>query len=261
MVPRKAQPSAIAATLEPERAHDAIKKQLASLKEMRGQSYIEAEQEEMEWRTLTESVIELSFGKPSTTMSNFYRARSAGNSRMVMFGEPEPHHENQQNFEIRINALEAFLNACLSQLELRMPKKEILGHYEAGQQYEFYRDLKLVLAQSGADIMIVDAYLGIEIFDLYAAGIPRSTELRILTNRIKPDVLLVARKYATGGNLQLRTSDQIHDRLIFVGNRVWLIGQSIKDAANNKPTYIVEQDATIMKPTYENVWASATPVA
>jgi hypothetical protein len=259
MVSRKAQPSASAAILEPERAHDAIKKQLASLQRMRGKSYIEAEQEEMEWRTFTESVVELSFGRPSTMMENFYRARSAGNYRMVMFGEPESNHENQQNFEMRINALEAFLNACLSQLELRMPKKEILGHYEAGQQYEFYRDLKLVLAQAGADVMIIDAYLGIEIFDLYAGGISRSTALRILTNRIKPDVLTVARKYAAGGNLQLRTSDQIHDRLIFICNRVWLIGQSIKDAANNKPTYIVEQDATIMKPTYETLWASATP--
>jgi hypothetical protein len=143
MAPRKAQPAAIAATLEPERAHDAIEKQLSFLQRMRGKSCPEADQEEMEWRTFAESVIELSFGKPSSTMANFYRACSAGNYRMVMFGEPEPHHENQQNFEMRINALEAFLKACLSQLELRMPKKEILGHYEPGQQYEFYRGLEV----------------------------------------------------------------------------------------------------------------------
>jgi hypothetical protein len=261
MVSRKAQPSTIATTLEPERAHDAIKKQLALLQGMRGKSYIEADQEEMEWRTFTENVIELSFGKPSSTMENFYRARSAGNYRMVMFGEPEPHDENQRHFEMRINALEAFLNACLSQLELRMPKREILGHYEAGQQYEFYRDLKLVLAKAGASVMIIDAYLGVDIFDLYAGGISRSTALRMLTNRVKPDVLTVAQKYAAGGNFQLRISDQIHDRLIFIDNRVWLIGQSIKDAASNKPTYIVEHDATVMKPTYETLWASATPVA
>ncbi len=260
MAPRKAQPTAIPPTLDPERALDAIKTQLASLQGMRGKSYIEADQEEKEWRNFTESVIELSFGKPSTTMDNFYRARSAGNYRMLMFGEPEPHHENQQNFEMRINALEAFLKASLSQLELRMPKKEIVGHYEPGQQYEFYRDLKLVLALAGADVMIIDAYLGLDIFDLYAGGIARSTTLRILTNRVKPDVLTVAQKYAGGGNLQLRTSTQIHDRLIFIDDRVWLIGQSIKDAATNKPTYIVEQDASIMKPTYEALWAAATTV-
>lgn len=221
---------------------------------------MDAEQDEREWKQFTESIIEHSFGKQSTAMANFYRARSAGNYRMQMFGEPEPHGENQQNFGMRIDALEAFLKACLSDLELRMPKKEIQGHYDPGQQYEFYRDIKAILALAGADVMIVDAYLGLDMFDVYAQSISRSTALRVLTNKLPLDVLTVAQKYASGGNLALRTSVQIHDRLIFIGNRVWLSGQSIKDAAKNKPTYIVEQDATIMRPTYEDLWASATIV-
>ncbi|HUN86360.1 MAG TPA: hypothetical protein VMU48_18420 [Terracidiphilus sp.] len=73
-------------------------------------------------------------------------------------------------------------------------------------------------------------------------------------------MLNVAQKYASGGNLELRTSNQIHDRLILIDDRVWFIGQSIKDAAKKKPTYIVEQDAANTRSVYENIWNSATKV-
>jgi len=260
MAPKKAHPVVIASTLEPERARDAISTQLASLQAMKAKNYLEVGQEEKEWRNFTESLLEMSFGKPSTTMDNFYKACSAGNHRFLVVGEPVPHNEYQRNFVMRLSAFEALLKACLSQLDLRIPKKELLGHYEPGQQYEFYRDLKGVLALARAEVIIVDPYLGLDIFDIYAGGIARTTALRILTDRVRPDVMVVAQKYAAGGNLELRTSAQIHDRLIFIDDRVWLIGQSIKDAATNKPTYIVEHNASVMKSTYREVWASATPI-
>jgi hypothetical protein len=37
-------------------------------------------------------------------------------------------------------------------------------------------------------------------------------------------------------------------------------GQSIKDAAKKKPTYIIEQDGTLVRPIYENIWNGATVV-
>jgi hypothetical protein len=37
-------------------------------------------------------------------------------------------------------------------------------------------------------------------------------------------------------------------------------GQSLKDAAKKKPTYIVEHDEPLMLRIYEDVWANGTPL-
>ena len=260
MAIRRSVPTAQPPTISPERAYAAITKQLASLNALRSRDYREAEQEESQWKQFTESVLEHSFGKPSTALSQFYSARSAGSYRMAMYGEVIPHSEHQHNFQQRLDSMQSCLKARLSELELQMPEKEIQGHYDPGQQYEFYRDIKAIMALAGADVLVVDAYLGLDMFDLYAQGLNRNTTFRVLTNKLQTDVQTVAQKYAAGGNLQLRTSHQIHDRLIFIGNRVWLIGQSIKDGAKNKPTYVIENDATAMSPTYEAIWGGATIV-
>jgi len=52
-----------------------------------------------------------------------------------------------------------------------------------------------------------------------------------------------------------------HDRAAFADDRCWVIGQSIKDAAKKKPTYIVEHSgAASMKGIYEAIWMSAAVV-
>jgi hypothetical protein len=93
-------------------------------------------------------------------------------------------------------------------------------------------------------------------------SIPRTVSFRLLSNAAKfpAAVLALAQKYATGGNLQVRSSADIHDRVIFADNRVWVCGQSLKDAAKTKPTYIVEHDEPLMRRIYEDVWANATRV-
>jgi hypothetical protein len=161
---------------------------------------------------------------------------------------------------LRIAALESFIRASLSDLELRMPEQELQGHYDAGEEYEFYRDIKAILALATTEVLIIDPYLNDEMFSHYAEGINRSIKLRILTNNVPATTKTVAAKYAAGGNLSLRTTGAIHDRAIFIDNRVWYVGQSIKDAAKKKPTYIVEQDATNSRPTYEGIWNAATIV-
>jgi hypothetical protein len=49
----------------------------------------------------------------------------------------------------------------------------------------------------------------------------------------------------------------IHDRVLFADDRVWVIGQSIKDAAKKKPTYIIEHGEPLMRGIYEGIWQAA----
>jgi hypothetical protein len=258
MAARKAQERGFGPTLSPEAAYEALKSQLDSLQQLKVRRFDEAEYDEKEWVQFTRSIFEDAFGNPSSTLSSFSVAKSAGDYYAIPYGGSPYHGLDQRNFETRIQSMETCLKAALKQLDLRLPKSEVKGAYAPGEEYEVYKDIQGVLSKAKAAIFIIDPYLDRSIFELYVHGIDRSIQIRVLTNNLPGDALTVASKYAAGGNLQLRTTKAIHDRAIFADDRVWLVGQSLKDAAKQKPTYLIEHDGVLMLPIYEDIWSKAT---
>lgn len=260
MASRRTQQYVVSPTLPPEKAYEALKSQQDSLQHLKGRRIEEAEYEEKEWVQFTMSLFEEAFGNPSSALSSFSHAKSAGDYFMIPYGGARDYGLDQRNFETRIQSMETCLKATLKQLELRLPKSEIKGAYAPGEEYEVYKDIQAILFKAKGMIFIVDPYLNREIFELYVHGIDRSVNVRILTNNLPSDALTLATKYASGGNLLLRMTKAIHDRVIFTDAGVWIVGQSIKDAAKQKPTYIIEHDASLMLPIYEDIWNKATVV-
>jgi hypothetical protein len=258
-MPRRRGPESIRPDLSPEKAYSALSTQLESLRTLKGRDYKEARADEREWENLTEKLIIRAFGSDSANARNFYHARAAGVHQITPFGGGVPHARNQNNFEARIQAYESLLKSCLTELKLNLPDAEIRGVYEPGQEYEFYSDVKFVLGLATKEVFIIDPYISPEMFELYANAISRTISFRLLTANVPPVVQALAQKYATGGNLQFRSTNAIHDRVVFSDNRVWLCGQSLKDAAKKKPTYIVEHDEPLVRPAYEEIWGSAKP--
>jgi hypothetical protein len=257
-LPRKKQPTVTPPDLPPEKAYALLNVQLEKLQALKGRSYAAAKADEDEWSQLTEKLVIRSFGSDGPNHVNFFRARAAGEHRVVMFDEGVPHQRYQRNFEARQQAYESLLKSCIAELAIDLPGAGIKGTYDAGEQYEYYRDVTECLKVAQKEIFIIDPYLGREIFEIYANAITRGVVFRLLSSNVPADVLAVAKKYAAGGNLDFRTSASIHDRVLFVDNRVWVSGQSIKDAASKKPTYIVELDEPSMRKIYEPVWTSAS---
>jgi len=167
----------------------------------------------------------------------------------------------QSNFERRIEAFAAMLKSSLAELELVMPSPEIAGAYQPGDEYEFYRDLKTIVGFATDALFVIDNYLDTQLFDVYMENVAPALSVRVLTNRVGDPLRAVAGKFATRGNFELRSSGDVHDRVVFANDRCWVIGQSIKDAAQKKPTYIVEHTGSgPMKEIYEALWARAAPV-
>ncbi len=55
----------------------------------------------------------------------------------------------------------------------------------------------------------------------------------------------------------------MHDRMLFIDQRGWVIGQSIKDAARKKPTYLIELEEPSLsteRDIHNRIWAAATIV-
>ena len=239
----------------------ALGKQLAALDGLKGRRYDEAAIEETEWRHLTQCIIEDAFGVPSTSVDRFHHAKWAGSHTM---GDTDP-WQHQQNYDARLAELGALLRALIEGLQLRLPPQTIQFIYQPGDEYAFYRDLGDLIEAAQHDILVVDPYLDKSIFDLYADKVPKSVNLRILTNaaKVNPNFAPVARLYATGKSLEVRTTSNIHDRHVFIDDRAWVIGQSIKDAATTKPTYLVEfdePDLSASRNAYNGIWSSAAPM-
>ena len=166
----------------------------------------------------------------------------------------------QLNFKARIKEFEALLRSLIKTLELQLPEEETKGVYEPGDEYVFYRDLSSLVAAATNNILIVDAYIAEQVFNLYVSKVPAATFVRILSNNIGPNVEAVAKKYANSRPLELRSSGSIHDRMIFLDQRGWVTGQSIKDAAEKKPTYLIELNEPLLtasRDLHHRIWANA----
>jgi hypothetical protein len=237
-----------------------LTEQLDALQKLKNRHYAEADQDETEWQHFTESLIADAFGDPSMALSNFYAARHVGGGFQL---GPISSQQHQTALEQRLGQFEALLRSLVKTLRSRLPEEEIKGVYEPGQEYDFYRDLSSLFAATTQEIFIIDAYLAEEIFNLYVSKVNDAATVRILSNKIGTNIETVAKKYASSRPLELRTTADVHDRMVFFDQRGWVIGQSIKDAARKKPTYLVELGEplrTVARDIYNQIWGKAAVV-
>jgi len=242
----------------PEQTLKVLRLQLEKLQPFRNKNYKEMSNEEGVWQQTTQAALTHGFGEDSDNVGHFHSARWAGEHSMMGISP----HQQQLNYDQRIEKFEANLRASIAELEMSLPQAEVRGAYDAGDEYAFYKDLKDILVGAKNEIFIVDNYLNTEFFELYAVASP-GVRFRIMTDQVRGNVEAVARKYAGSRNLELRSSQDVHDRHIFIDNRCWTVGQSIKDAARKKPTYMVEMSdglVSTLRPIYEGIWAKATVI-
>lgn len=151
-------------------------------------------------------------------------------------------------------------------LELELDgRSEIGSAYAPGEVYRFFADLKNIVAQAQSRLMVIDPYFDGASFDAYLAPVPSSVKVMVLLDRNAKDVALYADKHRQqhNGDVELRSSKELHDRVVFVdGNIGWIMGGSIKDAGK-KPTYLIPLASPIAASKmaiYSEIWDRATDV-
>jgi len=154
------------------------------------------------------------------------------------------------------------IHRAIADLELDVPAEKQVN-FGAGDVYDFFKALNKVITSAEKSLFIVDPYLDNSVFDHYLNSRQDGVTVRLLTNKNANSLMPAVQKYNSqyGETIELRKSSAIHDRVIFVDGYVcWLLGQSVKDAAKAKPTYLVEAPPDIVTEklaNYEEIWAAA----
>jgi hypothetical protein len=264
MATRKPFPPPERELLPPEKAISLLSQQLTEIENLKGRYYSEAKDDEDQWQHLTTRIIGQAFDHTSSNHIKFQNAANAGDHTMRSDfpGASRGRPREQPNFEARIKAFESLLKTIIKELEMFLPESAIKGAYGPGDDYEFYRDFRTIIETARRSLFIIDNYLDVEIFDLYVERVGVGVEIRILTDQLRGALQTVATKFSKRGKFELRTrSGATHDRHVFVDDRGWVIGQSIKDAALKKPTYMIElNDVTVFRNIYEPIWLTATTI-
>lgn len=157
------------------------------------------------------------------------------------------------------------LHRAIADIELRVPQKGQVA-FAAGEVYYFFRELNRVIGSAEVSILIVDPYLDAAVFDHYLNSRKANVTVRLLLNKNADSVKPAAEKYIQqyGKVIEVRKSNKIHDRVIFLDGYVcWIVGQSLRDAAKAKPTYLapLAPDVVAAKlEDYEAIWAKADAI-
>lgn len=153
----------------------------------------------------------------------------------------------------------------IARLENALPKNDGQA-FGPGAAYDFFKALNDLVSSATTQIIIVDPYLDAEVFDGYLQALNPVVSVQLLSTKYVENVRVAAQKHnaQTGVHFELRQSNDIHDRVIFVdNNQCWVLGASIKDAALKKPTYLAPLPPDIAsekRRQYEVIWAAARPI-
>lgn len=137
---------------------------------------------------------------------------------------------------------------------------QVIGDAE---EFEFYQRLHPYFENATEEAFIVDSYVDEELFELYFSETSPDVEKRILTKKPQGNFEAVAEKFVSNNDhrVEVRQHHDCHDRLLFVDERCFAVGISIKDAGRY-PTYVVEFDSVEnFREPWERLWDKAEQYA
>jgi len=164
-----------------------------------------------------------------------------------------------------VNKIMSALYRAMADLQFRPHSAPSLA-FGPGAVYDFFKNLRDLLASATKSILVIDPYLDEEVFDTYLGAVQRQVVVRLLTNKGSAALRPALERFVAQSKMtvEARRSNAIHDRVFFLDDRsCWVLGQSIKVAAKSKPTYLAPLDNDTMrlkKEWYEQIWTAATPI-
>lgn len=142
---------------------------------------------------------------------------------------------------------------------------------EQGKHLDYFKGIRDIILLAKSEIFFVDPYLEAEFVSQYLTSVPAGTAIRLMASKNKqtkgwaslvPALQSFKKQY--GNSIELRQSENIHDRFIIINKKdCYSSGGSFKDGPKNAASVIVQllDPAQNVIACYENEWSSAQPTA
>jgi hypothetical protein len=157
----------------------------------------------------------------------------------------------------RLVALEQELAAQRSKEPVPQPKvaskkKELFEKvYDKQKPYDVYKDVRRLMMKARTEVFIVESYPDPELFPLYIEAVPSRASVKVLTSPLASmrgsrsqsawnQFMAAGRLFHQQRPLEIRESTNVHDRYLFIDNKCFQLGASLKDAAKRKPTVLCQ---------------------
>ena len=156
-------------------------------------------------------------------------------------------------------------DGLINELDLKIQSMEINFEedlseriYDQKSRFDFRIDIKEIFDKANKEIFIIDSWINEDLLEIYLKNIKRKIKIRVLSGENpKGKIVKLINDFNNQYNsLQIRESSKIHDRGVFTDNcEGWVMGQSIKDAAKEKPTYLIKlQNPKQLETIYKKIW-------
>ena len=158
------------------------------------------------------------------------------------------------------NARYRLSRSCLMEVQdkvIHIPRLEKI--YSAGDAWDIFKDIKNIIDSAKFEIFIIDPYTDKELFNEYLKEIKKNDiVIKILTSKHNSELDSIIKKFQMKyKKFKIKYNKKIHDRLIFVDEKCYILGQSINSIAVDKPGYLCEvDDWKKFKSVYQSIWTN-----
>jgi hypothetical protein len=137
--------------------------------------------------------------------------------------------------------------------------------FDAGQQFDFYDELRKVIETAQQDVFFVDRWMGAEFVTQYLPHVRPNVAVRLLTREKLAPLLASANAFSAqhGTKIEVRTSESFHGRFLCIDrSRCFIVDASFKDAAHKAPAALIELTdiSSAAMAQYEGIWRDGTIV-
>lgn len=145
-----------------------------------------------------------------------------------------------------IEYIEARIQKASATQAISAPKTMLIV-FDNGTSHSFDKFLRNIFRSAKKNADIADTYVSGNIFDNLLDEIPKAVPIRFIYKKDTGGFVSRSGRFGVEYNFQSKISNGFHDRFILVDDVGYIIGPSLKDAADKKPATMVVLDSSDSK--------------
>ncbi len=142
-----------------------------------------------------------------------------------------------------------------------MSNSQGLSLFAAGETHSFDKYIRQLLSSATSYVRIVDSYVDERVFDNLLDQVPKAARIRLLYGKSQNTFDQRAQRFNREfAKFMMKQKSGLHDRFMIIDSTAYILGPSLKDAADKSPATLVKlgiKDSERLIKFFEELWKSA----